>query len=254
MCGEHTAITAMFFVSPGSSPHVRGALQHDIQLGNAYGIIPACAGSTRRWPPRTRALRDHPRMCGEHVCEHGRVHPIRGSSPHVRGAPNLKTDYLPVPGIIPACAGSTLLYFFTPSCQGIIPACAGSTTRSPQCLKARWDHPRMCGEHISTMGLAFMAAGSSPHVRGARGRGDERLDRQGIIPACAGSTVAKAIMQDNLRDHPRMCGEHFLASYKRMGVAGSSPHVRGAPPIPGDGELSYGIIPACAGSTSSTGG
>ena len=127
MCGEHDLSRRTVALPRGSSPHVRGARPWRDCRAVRAGIIPACAGSTYANTDGCILSGDHPRMCGEHVCEHGRVHPIRGSSPHVRGAPNLKTDYLPVPGIIPACAGSTLLYFFTPSCQGIIPACAGST-------------------------------------------------------------------------------------------------------------------------------
>ena len=51
-------------------------------------------------------------------------------------------------------------------------------------------------------------------------------------------------------DHPRMCGEHALASAQTAFQMGSSPHVRGAL---GDGLVdaeTVGIIPACAGSTS----
>ena len=32
----------------------------------------------------------------------------------------------------------------------------------------------------------------------------------GIIPAYAGNTIAKAILSDTLRDHPRVCGEHDI--------------------------------------------
>ena len=53
--------------SPGSSPHVRGALAFHGKRGDGDGIIPACAGSTTAQYPT------------------GRV--AEGSSPHVRGAP-----------------------------------------------------------------------------------------------------------------------------------------------------------------------
>ena len=188
-------------------------------------------------------------MCGEHVCEHGRVHPIRGSSPHVRGAPNLKTDYLPVPGIIPACAGSTI--------------------SSMRYRIMAWDHPRMCGEHNDAGYLNGPTTGSSPHVRGAlyyiflrhpvKGssphvRGAQRQDRFnqsgfGIIPACAGSTSRRTWTSCMTRDHPRMCGEHHVPVQEYVPAAGSSPHVRGAREADNGRARLAGIIPACAGST-----
>ena len=71
------------------------------------GIIPACAGSTKRFSSTEMPFRDHPRMCGEHL--HAFEHILRdeGSSPHVRGALNSGVENKPPLGIIPACAGST---------------------------------------------------------------------------------------------------------------------------------------------------
>ena len=75
---------------------------------------------------------DHPRMCGEHDNQGhiGRCHP--GSSPHVRGA-QVRRRTLPIP-------------------DGIIPACAGSTASVPALSHLAWDHPRMCGEHLTDCG------------------------------------------------------------------------------------------------------
>ena len=86
MCGEHPARRPQPSRAPGSSPHVRGALVARECVGEGYGIIPACAGSTRRWPRPSEPPWDHPRMCGEHCeeGEHGMM--AAGSSPHVRGA------------------------------------------------------------------------------------------------------------------------------------------------------------------------
>ena len=93
------------------------------------------------------------------------------------------------------------------------------------------DHPRMCGEHDSGKEASLASGGSSPHVRGA----------PSPTRPCSKSPV----------DHPRMCGEHLIVPFGLMSDPGSSPHVRGA--------LSdcqcvggfCGIIPACAGSTTS---
>ena len=86
MCGEHAAIQLASSAESGSSPHVRGARIPIASATSRWGIIPACAGSTFRWPPRIRVSRDHPRMCGEHGTPMY-LTPVRtGSSPHVRGA------------------------------------------------------------------------------------------------------------------------------------------------------------------------
>ena len=52
-------------------------------------------------------------------------------------------------------------------------------------------------------------------------------------------------------DHPRMCGEHLSFMAFLMVSAGSSPHVRGARHHLHKIATRHGIIPACAGSTSS---
>ena len=67
MCGEHLFRGWKYPMTPGSSPHVRGAQSRLRTHHRRSGIIPACAGSTgccivwclTRW--------DHPRMCGEHT-------------------------------------------------------------------------------------------------------------------------------------------------------------------------------------------
>ena len=168
-------------------------------------------------------------MCGEHLPLSLITMATWGSSPHVRGA-RLAGD-LPV------------------DCRGIIPACAGSTYPEDDEAGFQRDHPRMCGEHIRVSSRALSSLGSSPHVRGALQSWHGHLRRQGIIPACAGSTPILARSSAPSRDHPRMCGEHVLKVWPGALDSGSSPHVRGAP----QGNLfqghSGGIIPACAGST-----
>ena len=73
----------------------------------------------------------------------------------------------------------------------------------------------------------------------------------GIIPACAGSTPEKLTVSITEWDHPRMCGEHSQDSSFLSSFMGSSPHVRGALQLAIMGGSFEGIIPACAGSTSS---
>ena len=71
--------------------------------------------------------------------------------------------------------------------------------------------------------------GSSPHVRGALFGAHGRRATDGIIPACAGSTIHQYVSELDGRDHPRMCGEHMVGYLAGTDATGSSPHVRGAP-------------------------
>ena len=108
MCGEHKSMAFCVGTLRGSSPHVRGALVWSCPYCGHSGIIPACAGSTRYSTTGKQGRRDHPRMCGEHLCTRTRTASSAGSSPHVRGAQRGQFGILRLAGIIPACAGSTL--------------------------------------------------------------------------------------------------------------------------------------------------
>ena len=229
MCGEHNDVITAARAQWGSSPHVRGALADEAVPLEPVGIIPACAGSTPWRAAGARFRRDHPRMCGEHCHMCTTRYGGMGSSPHVRGALVLLADQRVLPGIIPACAGSTkstAVSRVAPwdhprmcgehrvgdiACRrgaGIIPACAGSTRASPRWRTSRRDHPRMCGEHYIDSGCKIFYQGSSPHVRGAPVRDYRGHAQLGIIPACAGSTRRASRATSQSRDHPRMCGEH----------------------------------------------
>ena len=107
----------------------------------------------------------------------------------------------------------------------------------------------MRGEHQVAKIRGSEIKGSSPHARGARGdmRGHCRDD--GIIPACAGSTMSLKTLLERLRDHPRMRGEHLDRSATPCRAQGSSPHARGAQRLTSHAAQARRIIPACAGST-----
>ena len=96
--------------------------------------------------------------------------------------------------------------------------------------------------------------GSSPHVRGTLGGNKGFMTEYGIIPACAGNTCCRRSRNGKDGDHPRMCGEHVVLSAGHRRDQGSSPHVRGTPVSGDDAESAAGIIPACAGNTSSRNG
>ena len=231
MYGEHYKHRGSITPNPGSSPHVRGARVGIASILSDCGIIPACAGSTCTVFVYGRSYWDHPRMCGEHAPSCSPYPKTAGSSPHVRGAPSASRCGFHVPGIIPACAGSTMAY-------------------RPSSPPTR-DHPRMCGEHMPVRMTVKPFEGSSPHVRGALSGRCGRCRPIGIIPACAGSTPTSKPIACNERDHPRMCGEHEALQCLHARRRGSSPHVRGAHQARRTQHEIPGIIPACAGSTSS---
>ena len=169
MRGEHGEDPHEFRLAEGSSPHARGTLAFRVQLDKRLGIIPACAGNTRRIGVRSSNTWDHPRMRGEHeidghvVCRH------MGSSPHARGT-RPRSD-------CPAVRA------------GIIPACAGNTDYGCVGYAIVGDHPRMRGEHLSPARMISDEMGSSPHARGTRLQGPPAVRTAGIIPACAGNTI-----------------------------------------------------------------
>ena len=174
-------------------------------------------------------LGDHPRVCGEH----SRVMKSRsncgGSSPRMRGTP-IACRILSAPA-------------------GIIPAYAGNTARYRNLRKLYWDHPRVCGEHLTNPWDPMDASGSSPRMRGTPSSSLSSTMSGGIIPAYAGNTLGDGVGDSLGGDHPRVCGEHYSVSLEVRSIAGSSPRMRGTqnqPPGQYDGP---GIIPAYAGNT-----
>ena len=179
--------------------------------------------------PRTSPSRAHPRLCGEHNPAVGAGIKIMGSSPPVRGALISLSSISTSPGLIPACAGST---------DGV------------QAIRVQdGAHPRLCGEHLIQVTHSESVAGSSPPVRGALPARMGQPRYLGLIPACAGSTIAGVAGAPASRAHPRPCGEHVVADVVKALAEGSSPPVRGAPRGRQGQRTWRGLIPARAGST-----
>ena len=228
--GEHSNTINLWQRNMGSSPLARGAHGERGRTPALGGIIPACAGSTRLRCTACQRPRDHPRLRGEHLGQSRITRAVRGSSPLARGARGRRRGRRARGGIIPACAGST------------------GTARSRR--GPTWDHPRLRGEHCMTPFWSAIFPGSSPLARGAQDRRGGRRHVQGIIPACAGSTVCTCLRACPCRDHPRLRGEHMVADGRPRVRAGSSPLARGAQGNQLQARRERGIIPACAGSTS----
>ena len=210
--GEHGFDRSVGKRYMGSSPHTRGALASDVERAVIAGIIPAYAGSTVYMSILAAAISDHPRIRGEHGIDVLGRKVAGGSSPHTRGA---------------QWAG------WGPGSEvGIIPAYAGSTD--------------------SRIRIASSRPGSSPHTRGARRPRPTGARGRRIIPAYAGSTPEPRPSAPPPSDHPRIRGEHDIITATGCRPWGSSPHTRGArADAHGDPALD-GIIPAYAGSTSTT--
>ena len=233
MRGEHHHPPHRCSLNPGSSPHARGTpFSLSEETGNTR-IIPACAGNTLVHVFVGSALRDHPRMRGEHICHAPASVATVGSSPHARGTLERQALEFALLGIIPACAGNT-------------------SFDSVACGQDQ-DHPRMRGEHLVMRYDTTKASGSSPHARGTRVVGIGVGLGLGIIPACAGNTTMTAPAAQEMRDHPRMRGEHTLVSRDDETIPGSSPHARGTPGVAEFEGFGGGIIPACAGNTTKAG-
>ena len=161
--------------------------------------------------PARKVWRDHPRVCGEHIASQLKFELCSGSSPRMRG---------------------TLTRFPSRSARcGIIPAYAGNTVEPRPLFSLSRDHPRVCGEHVSSSPQRRMPPGSSPRMRGTHAR----LSNRPTPP--------------EPWDHPRVCGEHGLENAFDGQSVGSSPRMRGTLWHSRHSRHHIGIIPAYAGNT-----
>ena len=219
--------------SQGSPPLARG-VRVDRQVCHfVVGITPACAGSTAIIRPTIRGHWDHPRLRGEYPAYPSIPDPVSGSPPLARGVHPGRRCCCRLPGITPACAGSTFTL---------------SSIKSPV-----RDHPRLRGEYVNEDLSGYLLLGSPPLARGVlcfiRFQGVDR----GITPACAGSTFPVHPSDTSQWDHPRLRGEYLLALSHTVREQGSPPLARGVPCFHTSFAIYRGITPACAGSTSSSG-
>ena len=270
MRGEHLRHGRHGRCLEGSSPHARGTPVQSSVMPSWEGIIPACAGNTKRSPIVKSALRDHPRMRGEHIPATGSIEIVVGiipacagntshilaeqqtvvDHPRMRGEHETKIVHLlESEGSSPHARGTRQGRGGGGVRLGIIPACAGNTILKRLSWMMRRDHPRMRGEHSGIMVRRWHYTGSSPHARGTPSAQDYVNDYLGIIPACAGNTKSSRAHKWTQWDHPRMRGEHFYFIFLVWWWLGSSPHARGTPSDKGNSMSHTGIIPACAGNT-----
>jgi hypothetical protein len=149
--------------------------------------------------------------CWERVDHADSARSFPGSSLRARGTP----DHLPA----------------RPCAQRFIPARAGNATKSPSRPLPNTVHPRACGERLGWQIMGFIRTGSSPRVRGTRPQSAPDRRRARFIPARAGNAPTTPPRPTVSPVHPRACGERLKKALDDLARTGSSPRVRGTPPL-----------------------
>ena len=214
---------------PGSSPRLRGT--RGARAADAAGrrFIPAPAGNTGFLGDEYLGKSVHPRACGEHSIRSGRASQRAGSSPRLRGTPAASRAEDAAVRFIPAPAGNTARPTTTSRCGSV--------------------HPRACGEHSARSSPATGTNGSSPRLRGTRGRQSGRGYPTRFIPAPAGNTHRCGLPRTPFPVHPRACGEHDAQGRLVPERIGSSPRLRGTRAGLAGDRRPVRFIPAPAGNT-----
>ena len=133
VCGEHFVLLFDGFHVYGSSPRVRGTSRRESRRNTVGRFIPACAGNIIGTSQLRIFVTVHPRVCGEHTNGVVAIGVPAGSSPRVRGTFGGSLDIRDGIRFIPACAGNI------------------AADRSPPAPSPV--HPRVCGEHTSSICL-----------------------------------------------------------------------------------------------------
>ena len=229
VCGENGRMGGTPGRPSGSSPRVRGKLGEREGGEVGPGLIPACAGKTRRHAAASDRARAHPRVCGEN--RRGTSSPLSGcgSSPRVRGKLLVVRVAQHHRGSSPRVRGKPAHRRDRGRRGGLIPACAGKTDRLHWTTPPRRAHPRVCGENLVQDRVRENTAGSSPRVRGKPPYPGSARRSPGLIPACAGKTTYPCESSSAIPAHPRVCGENTRRSAHQSVGQGSSPRVRGKP-------------------------
>ncbi len=117
----------------------------------------------------------------------------------------------------------------------VIPACAG--------------YPRLRGVDVRARYPRRRRPGLSPLARGGRVNEAGQLNRQRVIPACAGWTLDFASQTPPKAGYPRLRGVDHTPGRHRHQAAGLSPLARGGLNVQHNRHGLRRVIPACAGWT-----
>ena len=185
--GDDKGKTCTTLMDLGSSPRWRGRLLAGFHDEAVTGLIPALAGTTPRPTPTPSRTPAHPRAGGDDIRSALGLSLNAGSSPRWRGR---HRDHR-----------------LQRARRRLIPALAGTTTPGGRSGRARRAHPRAGGDDTIPIGLAPIAAGSSPRWRGRR-RGRSAPSSAGrLIPALAGTTFVMKRACPTHWAHPRAGGD-----------------------------------------------
>ena len=171
------------------------------------GSIPACAGETSVCASGQSNPSVYPRVCG--------------------GNPRRWSARCRRPGLSPRVWGKPLRIGVGRRRAGSIPACAGETARRIPAPPQAEVYPRVCGGNDVLRSSGRQAKGLSPRVRGKLTGLSEDYQRLGSIPACAGETDRKHRSCRKGQVYPRVCGGNGAGDFRRSGIQGLSPRVRG---------------------------
>ena len=148
VCGEKARDSFGYVARRGSPPRVRGEACTFIQGRKEDGITPACAGRRFRQKAMAIPCKDHPRVCGEKTTRTRSACMSVGSPPRVRGEASAMPVSARSSRITPACAGRRL--------------CNSASCRLVE------DHPRVCGEKLQGIAIAFFDGRITPACAGRR--------------------------------------------------------------------------------------
>ena len=168
VCGEKDKAKEMGATTKGSPPRMRGKESGCVPGLPGSRITPAHAGKRDKTAIFEEWCRDHPCVCGEKTKPVPAGGILMGSPPRMRGK-----------------GSGTLPHY---DHQGITPACAGKSLKLSSRTTGRRDHPRVCGEKLSTTSTDIHPAGSPPRMRGKVHVCHCSLIRRRITPARAGKS------------------------------------------------------------------
>ena len=193
----------------------------------------------------------HPRVRGDVLLAGGADAEKAGSPPRARGRQPDVDCLRVIPGLTPACAGTSDRVTQVWVCgwahprvrgdvrldpraavrrRGLTPACAGTSARVDQAVADAAAHPRVRGDVDLPLGQRRVGGGSPPRARGRRRDESPNQLPAGLTPACAGTSPHDVPSGFSAGAHPRVRGDVL-----RM------PRLCG---------LACGLTPACAGTSS----
>ena len=129
----------------------------------------------------------------------------------------------------------------------ITPAYAGKSRRRLFRGERCEDHPRLCGEKIVARYCSNRYLGSPPPMRGKAVQCGAFASCSGITPAYAGKSSFTNFSNFIFQDHPRLCGEKNITSFRSYNGLGSPPPMRGKATRREHGTPAKRITPAYAG-------